>query len=435
MSPRRQFGLILLAIATATAIFGAAPSSAALLCGGETNLCPKGLVYPAKTKFSASVLAASPATIKIGLSSITCKEGSLKGISLEEKGEPLAATIETFSLSACLFGKTKCTSSTLHLPYSASIAPSKAEEEGEKLRGHGNMTLAASEKKFKPTVEMVCGALKCTYKMEPVFSVGGEPTRAEVVKAKAELEGKSEESPCPEVTTFTATYQFTTPEEGRFFTAESVAEPTLLCQKTPSEVGGVLRCPAGQSYEGETESKLIAGEVAFFRAPGEEGAINCNEEEMPGNFLESGLSAAGEGGFITRNLLNNGGITCPSTLMGNPAVNLSFAGFALNQSVISYRDTLNPEAYVVFRGSNGAPRLRTVIGETTCEFWRRRLSAEISNGAGNADSELNIGATWERDHIVGPNPNICPSELKEFIDASPMTFSRPGQNHLYVARE
>lgn len=430
MSPRRLLGLTLLTICAAVAIFCAASSSAALLCGGETNLCPKGLVYPAKTEFSASVVATSPATIKIGLNSFTCKEGSMKGIALEEKGEPLAAKIEAFSLSACTFGKTKCTSSTLHLPYSASLAPSKAEEEGEKLRGHGDMTLKSSGE-GKPAVEMVCGELKCAYSMEPVFAVGGEPTRAAVVKAKAQLEG---EGVCPEVTTFTATYQFTAPKEGRFFTAESVAGPTLLCRQRPSVMGGVLKCQGGQSYGGEIESKLVAGEVAFFRGGAGEGSINCNEEEMPGDFQATGLSTAGKG-FITRNLFDNEGVTCPSSLMGNPAVNISFAGFPLNETEITYRDTLNPQGYVVFLGSNGAPRMRVVVGETTCEYRRNRLSAEISNGGDNGGSTLNISANWERELIVGPNPNICPFDFSEFIGASEMTFDRPGQNSLYVAKE
>lgn len=431
MSPKGLFGLTLLTTAAAVMVSCAASSSAAILCGGETSLCPKGLVYPAKTEFSANVISTSPATIKIGSSSFTCKEGSMKGITLEEKGEPLAAKVETFSLSACTFGKAKCTSSTLHLPYSASLTPSKAEEEGEKLRGHGDMALKSSGK-GKPAIEMTCGELKCTYAMEPTFAVGGEPTRAEVVNAKAQLEGKTE-AICPEVTTFTATYQFTAPKEGRFFTAESVAGPTLLCRQAPA-VMGVLKCPAGQSYTGETESRLVGGEFAFFRAPGEEGAINCNEEEMPGNFQATGLSTAGEG-FITRNLFNNEGVTCPSLLMGNPAVNVSFAGFPLNETVISYRDTLNPQGYVVFLGSNGAPRMRVVVGETTCEYRRDRLSAEISNGGNNGGTVLNISANWERELIVGPNPNICASDFSEFIGASQMTFDRPGQNPLYVAKE
>ncbi len=422
MSCLRAFGLILLTALLAAAFAGTPASSATVLCGIELGACPEARVYAAEQKFSAGLLEETKLTMANSLTTIECKTATLSGTSSKKEGEPLSGKVASFELASCTAGKSSCTTKTLHLPFSASFAYSKAAES----EGHGTMTLGNGGG-GKPAVEFTCGGQKCTYSAEPALAVGGEPALATAEEAPLVREGKSEL--CAEKGGLTATYEFTEPSSGELAIAQEVAGTLKLCKQQPTTIEGKLKCPAGQGYSGETVSALLPPGAGLLIGQASED-IECPELSLTGKFQENGLHATPNGGI--RSFMYVSTSDCTSTLFGNPKVQVVALNLTYDRSDIVFVQTGAPQATLGFEGSTGSVMLRMVIMPSlVCVFGRRRLIGEISNGEGGEPTVLEISARW---YLRPLQPIECPPWYLQAGSINILTFERPGGLPLFVAK-
>jgi hypothetical protein len=189
---------------------------------------------------------------------------------------------------------------------------------------------------------------------------------------------------------------------------------TTLCKVQPEEVSGRLVCPKGEAFSGEIEGTLEAGtEATFESTEGPSGTISCNESSFVGNFKEDGNSATSGG--ITAQVFKSSGGSCTSTLAGKPSVGFTSENLPYDETAIAYQQPAAPQAFTIFKKSNGEIRYRFSLTGPLGNV--ERCSYQI---VGQLPGKLTQSATktsMSLKYIMGlieekPVLNLCPKILE-----------------------
>jgi hypothetical protein len=218
MKKLKMLGLLAVAFVALTASAGASTASASVLCktNANTETCPEpyfaGQALEATQTGGTSILEAPGGTVLD-----TCTGSTLKGKTTNSGGssEAVKASVESLSWSGCT--RTTDTLKTGSLEF-------------DWIAGTDNGTLTASGTEW--TVETIFGS--CTYGFGAGTDLGtvtgGSPATITIATSIKKISG-----PCPESTTWTASYTFTEPKPLYVASAGSGATATTLTTSLSGE--------------------------------------------------------------------------------------------------------------------------------------------------------------------------------------------------------
>jgi hypothetical protein len=359
--------------AAALALLGTGSAFASELCKAAETPCAEANVIAEGTGITAK---ASKPVFTTSLGNVTCASSTSKVETSTEAGAPLPAYVTELSFSECTFGGSKCTVSTLHLPYYAML-----DRTGTDI---GTLTIRDSGE-GKPSAKVECGGfIKCTVGTEEmVLDVkGGSPATIEAKEESLSTEGAL----CPKTVSFTATYSVEAPAA-----LHIQPDTTKLCKVAPNGAG---ECPAGEGFAGAIKTELLSPDAKFKSAI---GTVSCEETTLTGvNFVEAGT------GSINGMTFETAGGVCNSTLANEPGVKVEITNLPLARSSFAFRSATR--ALLIAAGNNQPPLKFTIELPTaqTCRYRASRASWVVF-----AYNPMKIKSAWLGVALAG-NGAACP---------------------------
>lgn len=385
-------GTALVAALAATALVGAGSASATALCVAEQEVCQRVNTYPAGTSIAATT---TKSEFKTSLATITCTESTVSGKVTEEDGSPMKGQITSATFAKCSAGILNCSMTMLNLPYGASVEWS-SEDDGTAVIEEGE--------KGQITATVVCAPfINCTYATGAVeLSAEGGATGKLIATEEALTKVAGS---CPVEATWTATYDVTAPKP--VHVASGVAG-ARLCKSIPENVGGTLKCKAGQGFSGAVSGKLEAGKQATFTSTkGKSGTVSCSEAPLSGAFSEKAVAT--EPLSIT---FKSGG-DCTSTLSGNPTVTVEMLPQPYDAAGFEYSGPTTPQSVLWFTRAAGGPEptLKFTSGVEECFYELTGTSLPVANGVGEGPTTALVGLTWQ----LAVGDAFCPEAIAQVV--------------------
>jgi len=298
--------LMLTVAVAALALVSLAGASSALavktvLCKSSGSNCASGNEYASGTSLKASSTNMKIAAGSLG--SLTCSEASLEGKTKAASGEPLPAEVTAWTFSGCvrhklLGGTESCTTTTEHLPYSASIAYAES---------YNNGTMSFTGSGGEAGWYILCGSganINCTFGFSSASVEGGNPAHLSFNQSL-----KKSGSNCPSEANLTATYTVNSPQPAYVSPVElATGKGTVLCDRIESPCLGNVFPSATKFEAGLVPGTTVSMELPPYGSPftcsgssfSGETTATSGEESLPasiGSFSMSGCGRSGVGGF------------------------------------------------------------------------------------------------------------------------------------------
>jgi len=260
----RAIGLAAIAALALIAVSGAGSAAAA-----ETTLCKSAAISPycaSKDRYpKETAIEATKTEFQVdpgfGPTGITvCAESAMKGQTNAQAGEPLSASISTWTFSGCTRNGKACTITAKNLSYAGSLSWSSGDDGALALSNSG---------KGQPRLFVHCGSwYECEWDMPSLAVEGGNPGQL-AIPTTTLVKGTGFN--CPATTTLKATYSVSSPKPV-FVARGEISNPgTGLCKINQSPCPQAYLYPEGTELEAETSDVKIETNVS---------TITCSEGSL-----------------------------------------------------------------------------------------------------------------------------------------------------------
>jgi len=272
--------VVLVAMASLGA--GSALAAKTTLCKTSTisPYCEEGSSYPANTTIEATSASKFKITTSFGVTAL-CLAPSLKIKTGAESGEPLSASVTTWTVGKC---DESCKAEFKNLPYAGSLS---------RTTGSNGTLTSANGGGGEPRLFLQCGELlSCEYAAPNVNVVGGSSPQLTIPETVLTKKGGSN---CPTTATFKP-FTYTVSSPTPLYVAEPILPHTRLCKAYESPCSLANSYPAGTMLEAESANVKISivnfsdWEITCKNASLKAKTLALGAEPMPLEVTESTLT-------------------------------------------------------------------------------------------------------------------------------------------------